>query len=119
MSSATRIEHDLLGNKDVPADAYYGVQTARALENFHISGVELRDHPGDLCPHGRRAEVLQDTDALVALNDIVIPQVLIHLDGVPEAFRRMDGAKGRPFGGKLRIHIMQGHETCAEAARAA
>ena len=44
-SQATRIEHDLLGDKAVPAAAYYGVQTARALENFHISGVELRLYP--------------------------------------------------------------------------
>src|SRR5512139_2939278 len=43
--TAVRIEHDLLGDKAVPADAYYGVQTARALENFHISGVELRLYP--------------------------------------------------------------------------
>jgi aspartate ammonia-lyase len=42
---AVRKEHDLLGDKDVPADAYYGVQTARALENFHISGVPLRLYP--------------------------------------------------------------------------
>ena len=42
---STRVEHDLLGPKSVPADAYYGVQTARALENFHISGVELRLFP--------------------------------------------------------------------------
>ena len=41
----TRLEHDLLGDLEVPADAYYGVQTARALENFHISGVELRLYP--------------------------------------------------------------------------
>ena len=41
----TRIEHDLLGDLAVPADAYYGVQTARALENFRISGVELRLYP--------------------------------------------------------------------------
>jgi aspartate ammonia-lyase len=39
---STRTEHDLLGEKAIPADAYYGVQTARALENFRISGVELR-----------------------------------------------------------------------------
>src|SRR5262245_52633948 len=45
MPSATRLEHDLLGDKAVPADAYYGVQTARALENFRISGVELRLYP--------------------------------------------------------------------------
>src|SRR5512139_84346 len=43
--TAVRIEHDLLGDKPVPAEAYYGVQTARALENFHISGVELRLYP--------------------------------------------------------------------------
>ncbi len=43
--TATRLEHDLLGDLEVPADAYYGVQTARALENFHISGVELRLYP--------------------------------------------------------------------------
>jgi aspartate ammonia-lyase len=41
----TRIEHDLLGDFAVPANAYYGVQTARALENFRISGIELRLYP--------------------------------------------------------------------------
>ncbi len=41
----TRIEHDLLGDFAVPADAYYGVQTARALENFRISGVPLSLYP--------------------------------------------------------------------------
>ena len=41
----TRTEHDLLGDLAVPAEAYYGVQTARALENFHISGVPLRLYP--------------------------------------------------------------------------
>jgi aspartate ammonia-lyase len=44
-SSNTRIEHDLLGDLAVPADAYYGIQTARALENFKISGIELRLYP--------------------------------------------------------------------------
>src|SRR5215510_2397567 len=44
-NSKTRIEHDLLGDLAVPADAYYGVQTARALENFHISGVPLAHYP--------------------------------------------------------------------------
>src|SRR5262245_1313988 len=40
-----RVEHDLLGDKEVPAAAYYGVQTARGLENFHISGVQIRLYP--------------------------------------------------------------------------
>ena len=40
-----RIERDLLGEKAVPDDVYYGVQTARALENFHISGVTISQYP--------------------------------------------------------------------------
>src|SRR5215469_3579073 len=42
----TRIEKDLLGEKEIPADAYYGVQTARALENFQLSGVPINHYPG-------------------------------------------------------------------------
>jgi aspartate ammonia-lyase len=43
---ATRTEHDLLGDKQIPADAYYGVQTARALENFQLSGLPINHYPG-------------------------------------------------------------------------
>jgi len=42
----TRTEKDLLGSKEVPADAYYGVQTLRALENFKISGTLINQYPG-------------------------------------------------------------------------
>jgi aspartate ammonia-lyase len=42
----TRTEKDLLGAKEVPADAYYGVQTARALENFQLSGIPINRYPG-------------------------------------------------------------------------
>ncbi|RXQ87828.1 aspartate ammonia-lyase [Ancylomarina salipaludis] len=41
----TRQEHDLLGYKEVPADAYYGIQTLRAVENFDICGVKLSFYP--------------------------------------------------------------------------
>lgn len=41
----SRLEHDLLGEKRIPADAYYGVQSARAMENFAISGVRLHMYP--------------------------------------------------------------------------
>ncbi len=41
-----RVEKDLLGEKQIPADAYYGVQTARALENFQISGVLINHYAG-------------------------------------------------------------------------
>jgi aspartate ammonia-lyase len=41
----TRVERDPLGEHSVPADAYYGIQTARAVENFPISGLRA---PADL-----------------------------------------------------------------------
>jgi len=40
-----RNERDLLGEKAIPDHVYYGVQTARALENFHISGVPISQYP--------------------------------------------------------------------------
>src|ERR1043166_9064539 len=39
----SRMEHDFLGDREVPADAYYGVQTLRGAENFPITG--FRIHP--------------------------------------------------------------------------
>jgi len=39
--SAMRLEHDLLGNFEIPANAYWGVHTARAVENFPITGVPI------------------------------------------------------------------------------
>jgi aspartate ammonia-lyase len=44
-SGRTRNEHDLLGDRAVPHEYYYGVQTLRALENFNISGVTLSFYP--------------------------------------------------------------------------
>src|SRR3989338_272759 len=37
----TRLERDSLGTKRVPASAYYGIQTVRAVENFPISGLRM------------------------------------------------------------------------------
>lgn len=42
-SPATRTEKDSLGFREIPADVYYGIQTARAVENYPISG--MRAHP--------------------------------------------------------------------------
>ncbi|TCP95213.1 aspartate ammonia-lyase [Cricetibacter osteomyelitidis] len=41
----TRIEVDLLGEREVPADAYWGIHTLRAVENFNISDVTISDVP--------------------------------------------------------------------------
>jgi aspartate ammonia-lyase len=43
INEAERIEKDFLGEKAIPADAYYGIQTLRAVENFSVSGCKI--HP--------------------------------------------------------------------------
>src|SRR5690349_20310199 len=40
-----RTERDLIGEKAIPDNAHYGVQTARALENFQISGIDMNFYP--------------------------------------------------------------------------
>src|SRR5690606_35491865 len=40
-----RTENDLLGDLQVPAEAYYGIQTQRAIINFNISGAKLSHFP--------------------------------------------------------------------------
>ena len=40
-----RVESDLLGELKVPAEAYYGVQTQRAINNYHISRKKMYDYP--------------------------------------------------------------------------
>ena len=39
-----RVEHDFLGQVQVPKRAYWGVHTARALQNFHVSGIAVSTH---------------------------------------------------------------------------
>jgi aspartate ammonia-lyase len=43
--SPYRVEHDLLGQRQVPAQAYYGIHTLRALQNFPISGTPISVYP--------------------------------------------------------------------------
>ena len=45
MNQTVRIEHDLIGERAVPAAAYYGVHTLRALENFPITGTAISIYP--------------------------------------------------------------------------
>ena len=44
-AASFRLEKDLLGPLEVPVDAYYGIQTLRAVNNFRLSGVPLAHFP--------------------------------------------------------------------------
>jgi aspartate ammonia-lyase len=54
----TRIEHDSLGERRIPIDAYYGVQTHRAVENFPISGLRPLPEYVDATVHIKRAAAI-------------------------------------------------------------
>ena len=45
LTGKTRIESDLIGAREIPAEALYGVQTLRGIENFSISKFRLSEYP--------------------------------------------------------------------------
>ncbi|PKH03741.1 aspartate ammonia-lyase [Psychromonas sp. MB-3u-54] len=67
--SKTRLEEDLLGERYVPANAYYGIHTLRAIENFNISRMTISDTPEFI-----RGMVMTKKAAAMANKDLgVIP----------------------------------------------
>ena len=63
-TAATRIEKDFLGEKAIPADAYYGVQTLRGKENFFITGIPMSLEPNFVRAFGyvKKAAALANRD---------------------------------------------------------
>lgn len=58
----TRIEKDILGEKAVPAEAYYGLQSVRAMENFPISGLRMHPRMVEAIVLVKKAAALVNTD---------------------------------------------------------
>src|SRR5262249_52152911 len=75
--SATRKEHDLLGDRDVPNEAMYGVQTLRALENFPITGTALREFPLLIEALAAVKEAAARANAEVGLLDRTVADLII------------------------------------------
>lgn len=65
-----RVESDLLGELKVPAEAYYGVQTQRAINNYHISRKKMRDYPDFVIAIAYvKLAAIQSNHALGVIND--------------------------------------------------
>jgi aspartate ammonia-lyase len=71
MSSNTfRVEHDLLGERQIPAAAYYGVHTLRAVENFPVTGISIAVWPDLIAALATvKQAAAQANQALGLLND--------------------------------------------------
>ena len=77
-TAATRTEHDLLGDREVPAHAYYGVQTLRGAENFSITGIPMSSEPAFVKAFGyvKKAAAMANRD--LGVLDPVVAQAIIH-----------------------------------------
>ncbi|WP_100488915.1 aspartate ammonia-lyase [Sporolactobacillus pectinivorans] len=71
-----RMEHDLLGEKEVPADAYYGVQTLRAAENFPITGYSIHTELIKAIAMVKKAAALANVDA--NLLSPIVGRAIVH-----------------------------------------
>ncbi len=70
-----RIEHDSIGDKKVPADAYYGVQTLRAVENFRITGLDM--HPEMIVSLAQIKKAAALTNCEIGLLDPKISEAIV------------------------------------------
>ncbi|MGZ5404784.1 MAG: aspartate ammonia-lyase [Nocardioides sp.] len=89
----TRLEHDSLGDREIPASAYYGVQTLRAVENFPISGQRLFQY-GNMCT---ALAMVKKAAAQANLECGVLDQE--KADAITEACNEI-------IGGRLRSHFV-------------
>jgi len=75
LTRGTRTEKDSLGTKELPANVYYGVQTARAVENYPISG--MRAHPTLICAFGMVKEAAAEANCELGLVDEKVANAII------------------------------------------
>lgn len=93
ISGKTRKEHDLLGERDVPQEALYGIQTLRGLENFEITGVAINHVPS----------------LIIALAQIKLAAVKANFDlGLipPKIYKAISQACEEIINGKLHTHFV-------------
>ena len=91
MTKATRTEEDLLGAREVPLDAYWGIHTLRAMENFQISGSVVGDEEAFVrgMVQVKKASALANSD-LGALDPEVSGAIVWACDQVLVAERCLD-----------------------------
>lgn len=93
ISGKTRTEHDLLGYREVPQEALYGIQTLRGLENFEISRVSINHFP----------------NLIIALAQIKLAAIKANFDlGLipPEVYSAVCQACEEIINGKLHTHFV-------------
>ncbi|NLW80971.1 MAG: aspartate ammonia-lyase [Desulfovibrionales bacterium] len=94
-----RVEKDSLGERNVPAEAYYGVQTVRAMENFQVTGIAIAHYP----LHIRALACIKQAAALANMELGLMEPELAH--AIMQACR--DVRDGR-FNDQFVVDVIQG-----------
>src|SRR5574338_835703 len=74
----TRLEHDLLGEREVPAERYYGIQTLRATENFKMTGIPISHYPRLINSLSFIKKAAALTNAELGLLEPQLAQAIVH-----------------------------------------
>ena len=96
-----RVESDLIGELKVPAEAYYGVQTQRALENYQISTTKMYHYPEYIIAIAYVKMAAAEANAELGALDRNIA------DAIVAACREIVDGK---FHDQFPVDMMQGHE---------
>jgi len=70
MNTGTRTEHDLIGDREIPASVYWGIHTLRAIENFPITGHRIGETPGLIVALACIKEAAAEANAELGLLDL-------------------------------------------------
>ena len=65
-----RVEKDSIGTKDVPENVYYGVQSLRAAENFHITGLNMHPEIINSLAYIKKAAAITNCEAGLLTRDV-------------------------------------------------
>jgi aspartate ammonia-lyase len=77
VSGKTRVESDLLGQREVPWESYYGIQTLRAVENFNITGITLNFFPALIEALATVKEAAAEANFRLGLLDKTIKEAIV------------------------------------------
>ena len=89
-----RVEKDSIGAKDVPENVYYGVQSLRAAENFHITGLTMHPEFINSLAYIKKAAAITNCEA--GLLDKKIAAAIVKMS---EVFPALISGSGSPVGG--------------------
>ena len=68
-----RVEKDSIGTKDVPQNVYYGVQSLRAAENFHITGLNMHPEIINSLAYIKKAAAITNCDEITGFHVWSLP----------------------------------------------